>query len=387
MAYSRHGTLLAALALILAACGPGDQGAEMTRVLSPPVAATTPDPTIAPAAGAELSSGDADLLARTELSAVLAAAQEIFAARGTFDADLETVAASTGIDVAALVDAASSDGVVYDAHGLRLTLHRRSASGRWFCVDVTEGGKDYGFGDSFQSAFDACTDGVMVDGWEDTYSATGPDDSAIKTTLAALVDALAAGNGRAARSTFALTASCSVTDLEEVWPAGLALIEPGEFELRTLAVSGERATADVSLGAFTDERWPLVKVGGEWRNDADPCRLVGPVAAEAMDLMAPELLEQGLLAVKGAFVARSNFGFSAAAVAELDGELVLVPGDEVTFGVLSYQGRHGEGLLITRGRPGRFLCAVESLSAPTVYGEGASIDEVDTPGACRSKPS
>ena len=103
-----------------------------------------------------------------------------------------------------------------------------------------------------------------------------------------------------------------------------------------------------------------------------------------MDSAARALLEEGLFAVRSAFVVRSDFAFAASVLGESDSSLTLVPSTGVAFGTLSYTGTTATGLLVTAGSPGRFYCAVESLSAATVYGEGAALSDLDTPTRCRA---
>ena len=94
-----------------------------------------------------------------------------------------------------------------------------------------------------------------------------------------------------------------------------------------------------------------------------------------MDSAARALLEEGLFAVRSAFVVRSDFDFPPRSSRETEPSLTLVPGAELEFGTLSYTGTTAAGLLVTAGSPERFYCAVESLSAATVYGEGAAVSE------------
>ena len=122
----------------------------------------------------------ADRLAQAELRSVLAAAQEWYAGSGTFDDGLPSVGGLAGsIEVVPLEVAAARDAVAYDAHDQRLTLHRQSTSGAWFCIDVQTDTIDHGYGNSFQESLTTCTDGVTVGGWGDSFSPTGPDEAAI----------------------------------------------------------------------------------------------------------------------------------------------------------------------------------------------------------------
>ncbi len=388
MAPLRIPAALVSLVLVLSACADASDGAgsEVTRALLPAAETAAPEPATTTTSQPSLSPTEADQLARTQVRAVLAAAEEIFAERGTYDADLGTVSElAAGVNVVALEQAALHDAVAYDSHDQRLTLHRQSASGRWFCIDVTDAGEDHGVGDSFEQALESCTDGLQAGGWGDVFSPTGSDEAAISALLRALAGAVAGGDGAAAHATFDQQTSCSLAELHAVWPDGVALAaNDDEFELEHISVVGERATAVVSFGPVSDTAWPLVKRGSKWFNNSDPCRRFGEVATDRAVAAARETLERGLFAVRSIYVARTTFSFAPRVLAELDADLVLVPSEEITFGTLVYQGTPTEGLLITAADPDRFYCAVESTFATTVYGEGSAIGEVDTVAKCKS---
>ena len=289
-----------------------------------------------------------------------------------------------GIAVVSLEEAAARDGVAYDAHGQRLTLHRRSTSGTWFCIDVQAGTIDYGYGERFQDSLATCTDGVAVGGWGDSISPTGPDEAAILGVIRALLGALETGSVETAHDLFLDETACPPTELAAFWPDGLALTDSSDYELYDISVGGDSASASFSSQPLPETAWSFEKQDVSWRLAVDPCDLLGPLATERMDAAARVLLEEGLFAVRSAFVIRSDFAFAASVLAESDPSLTIVPSTGVGFGTLSYTGTTATGLLVTAGSTGRFYCAVESLSAATVYGEGAAVAELDTPSRCRA---
>ncbi|MBT8166606.1 MAG: hypothetical protein KJO97_13755 [Acidimicrobiia bacterium] len=378
---------LSAFALALAACGSGPGAADPVLKREPIRPASLAVPEVAPTTTttAVLDPLGADHIAQTELRSVLAAAQEWYAENGTFDDGIGPVGAMSGeTTVVSLSEVAARDGVAYDAHGSRLTLHRRSSSGTWFCIDIRGETTDHGFGDTFQDALAACTDGVPVGGWGNPVSATGPDEAAIGGVVRALFDALATGSIDAAYDLVSAGSACRPPDLEALWPAGLALADSADYQLSDISVFTDTATASVSSSVLPDSALSFEKSDGGWLLTIDPCLLFGPIAAEQMDPAARALLEEGLIAVRSAFVMQSDFAFGSTALAEMEPSLTFVPAAEIRFAALSYSGRPAEGLLITEGSPGRFYCAVESLSAVTVYGEGAAASELDTPARCRA---
>ena len=373
-----------AIALLAAACSSAsaESGPPDTRALLPPlttVAKTTTTPTEALPAPAE-----ADRQAQSELRAVLAAAHELYSNSGTFDAELQSVAALAGVGVVTLEDAAARPAVVYDAHDRRLTLHRQSLSGRWFCVDVTEEGADHGFGDTFPDALSTCTDNVLLDGWREVFSPTGADEASIKALAGSLAAALETVDVEAAHAVFSPEAACTPASLQDLWP-GIPLLQPDQFDVESIIVDGEAASARLMLGPFSDREWHLVYIEGGWFVDLDPCALLAPEAALVADSRSRNLIEQALFEVRTAFVARSHLDFTNADLAELNGDLQWVDLADAGYGSLSYSGSEGLGLLVTGNGAGRFLCAVESLATATVYGEGASLAEVNTTGRCRSR--
>lgn len=374
------------VAIALAACGSGSEAADPALPRQPlrPNAVAVPD-AVPTTTTPLLDKRSADHLAQTELRTVLAAAQEWYAENGTFDDGLTPVAEmADGIAVVSLGEVAARSGVAYDAHGSRLTLHSQSGSGTWFCIDSRGETTDHGFGDSFQDSLATCTDGVRVGGWGDSVSPTGPDEAAINGVIRALFDALETGSVDAAYDLFSVESACQPIELAAVWPEGLALIDSAAYELDDISVGAETATASFSAQVVSTSILPFARQDGSWLLAADPCQLFGPSAAERMNWAAPALLEDGLAAVRSAFVLQSDFDFRASLLADREPSLIFLPAGDVRFGALSYSGIHAEGLLITEGSPGRFYCAVESLTAITVYGEGAAASELGTPARCRA---
>jgi hypothetical protein len=274
--------------------------------------------------------------------------------------------------------------VAYAAFGRRLTLHRQSASGRWFCIDVTDEGADHGAGDTFEQALEDCTDGVQATGWGDVFSPTGPDEAAVKALLTATFEAFATGDTPRVYELFDAHPACDLTQLEAVWPTGLKLTESEALALEDIAIAGVEATASVSFGALSDPAWPLFKRGTDWLNSADPCELLGPLAADLTSQAARDTMERGLFAVRSLYVQQTSFSFSPSSLADSDADLVFVSPAEVSFATIAYQGSPTEGLLITGAGPGVFFCAVESSHAITVYGEGESVEDVDTVSRCKA---
>jgi hypothetical protein len=377
---------LSLLAIALSACGSGRETVEPAPARQPlrPAALAVPEAVIT-STTLPADPRSADYEAQTELRTVLAVAGEWYAENGTFDGGLRPVAEMTGgIAVVSLDEVAGRDGVAYDAFGSRLTLHRRSSSGTWFCIDVRGETTDHGFGDTFQAALATCTDGVVVGGWGDSFSPTGPDEAAINGVIRAFFEALAAGSAEAARDLFSAGAGCQPEELSARWPEGLVLSDSADYDLSDISVDGETATATFSSQVLGDGTLRFEFLDDGWHLAVNPCDLLGPVATGKMDTAATALLEAGLLAVRTAFVVRSDFAFESSLLAESEPALTFVPDAEIRFGTLSYSGSTAAGLLITEGSPGRFYCAVESLSASTVYGEGAAVSELDTPARCRA---
>jgi hypothetical protein len=387
MAFTRNLAAFAAVAIAVTACSGSSEGTSpvVTRALLPPVEPAAPVAETTTTTPAPLSEAESDQLARMEIQAVLTAAEEIFAETGTYDAAPATVAALTGsVEVVSLERAAQFDAVAYSAFDQRLTLHRQSASGRWFCIDVTGQGADHGAGDTFEQALEDCTDGVRATGWGDVFSPTGPDEAAITALLTATFEALEAGDPRRIDELFDTGPTCDLIQLESVWPTGLPLIESEPLVLEDVAVSGDTATASVSHGPLSDPVWPLAKRATGWLNSADPCELLGPLAADRAGEAARNTLERGLFAVRSHYVKETSFSFSSSSLADIDAELIVVPPTEVSFGTIAYRGSTTEGLLITGAGPGVFLCAVESSYATTVYGVASTVGEIDTVNRCRA---
>ena len=387
MASLRNFFVFAIIAITATACSSngGDSSPVVTRALLPasesaaPVAETTTTTVLA------LSPAEADRRARIEIRYVLTAAEEIYSETGSYDAEPAAVAALTeGIEVVSLEQAAQYDAVAYSAFDQRLTLHRQSASGRWFCIDVDDRGADHGAGDTFDAALEDCTDGVRATGWGNVFSPTGPDESAITAVINATFDAFEAGDTRRAHELFDTGPNCDLGQLEALWPAGLPLTQSAAPHLENIVVAGDAATASVSSGFLSDPTWPLTKRGSDWLNGADPCELLGPPAADLKTEAARDTLERGLFAVRSMYVKEQSFSFSPSSLADIDADLVVVSADEVSFGTIAYRGTPQEGLLVTAAEPGVFYCAVESSYALTVYGEGSTAGEINTVGRCRA---
>lgn len=387
MAFRRIPVALVSIIMLLSACSErADRvGPVITRALLPPAEAAAADPGTTTTTIPSLSSTDADQLARTEVRSVLAAAGEVYANLGTYDADFETVSQlASGVKVVSLQEAAAHNAVVYDAFDQRLTLYRQSDSGRWFCIDVTEAGEDYGLGDTFEQALEECTDGVRADGWGDLSSPIGSDEAAITAVFRALGDALVAGDVVAAHAIFDPRTACSLPDLQARWPDGLALEVEGGFDFDRITIRGQEATAAVSFSSTSEAAWPLVKRDAGWLSSPDPCLILGDLAADLVETAARDLLELGLFAVRSTYVMQTSFTFSPQALADLEADLIMVATDELVFGTLAYRGGEREGLLVTAAGLDRFYCAVESSFATTVYGEGSVIEDVDSVARCQA---
>jgi len=387
-AVAASGAVAALLAAcLLAACGSGPDATEtgLTRPPLTPAQVALPGATTTTVTTGPVDPQTADRLAQTELRSVLSAAQEWYTESGTYDDGLGWVSGlADGVAVVQLEEAAGRDGVAYDAHGQRLTLHRRSTSGTWFCIDVQADAIDHGHGESFQDSLASCTDGLVVGGWGDSISPTGPDEAAIRGLIRALLEALETGSVETAHDLFLDESACPSTELASRWPKGMALTDSSDYELLDISVDGDSASASFSSQPLPESAWPFAKQDVSWRLAVDPCDLLGPLAIEQMDAAARTLLEQGLFAVRSAFVVRSDFAFAASVLGDSDPSLTLVPSAEVAYGTLSYTGTTGTGLLVTAGSAGRFYCAVESLSAATVYGEGTALSDLDTLARCRA---
>jgi hypothetical protein len=330
------------------------------------------------------TAAEADRQAQSEVRAVLNAARELYAGSGTYNSGFEAVAGLAGVGVVSLEQAASQEGVVYDAHGQRLTLHRRSLSGRWFCVDVTEQGADHGFGDSFAEALSTCTDDVILDGWSEAFSPTGADEASIKALFGALATALETGDVEAAHAAFSPVGACTPASLHELWPA-VPLLGPNQMEVESITVAGETAAAGLAPGPFSEDEFRLDKIEGGWFLDSDPCLLFASEAALHTEAAARHVLEQALFAVQTVFVTQGDLAFTSTELVDLNADLQWVDLTEVGYGTVAYSGSEGVGLLVTGAGAGRFLCAVESLTATTVFGRGEDVTEVNSVGKCRSR--
>lgn len=370
--------LLVLLGIVASACSASVEPPDSTRILLPPVAPvpSTTTSTLAPDPVA------ADLEAQASIRLALVVAEDVFTESGTYDVP-GVESRSTEVSLIGLEDAAFKEGVVYDPYDQRVTLYAHSASGTWFCVDLSGAGTDYGSGDSFERALTACTDGALASDWGDPYSPTGPDESAIEAALHTLAEAMAAGDPGLAGTVFMPTLACN--DLAEDWPSGLTLSESGELAIRSISFEGATAVATAQVGSFDHDEWELSKGGGTWQIADDPCRLFADELEDRMTITAAELIEVGLHAVRSAFVIQEGFDFGPDAVATFDAELMFVPLDEVSFGTLYYRGSPSAGLLVTAGPPGKFYCAVESVSASTAYGSSTAASDLRTPQRCRSR--
>jgi hypothetical protein len=388
MASPRNLIALAAVAIAVTACS-GDateSSPVVTRALLPSVESAAPAPATTTTTPIPRSPAESDQSARMEIRSVLAAAAEIYAETGSYNAEPATIAALTGdVEVVALEQAALHDAVAYAAFDQRVTLHRQSASGRWFCIDVTDQGVDHGAGDTFEQALEDCTDDVRATGWGDVFSPTGPDEAAITALLTATFEALEIGDTPRIYELFDTHPACDLAELQAVWPPGLELPESVGLVLEDVSVTGDAATASVSFGSLADPGWPLIKRGTDWLNSHDPCELLGPVATDHTNDAARDTLERALFAVRSLYVTQTSFSFSPSSLAGIDADLVVVLPGEVSFGTISYRGGPTEGLLITQAGPGVFYCAVESSYAITLYGEGSSVNEIDTVGRCRAR--
>lgn len=376
---SRRATLVV-VAMLATACAETAEPPEITRALLPPAPAIATTTTTAP-----INPAEADLLAQADLRKVLRAAHQAQADQGSFEntaADIDRLV--TTVDVISLQEAALKPGVAFDGSDQRATLYARSESGTWFCVGASPTGDDYGFGDSFEGALSSCTDGATADGWGNPFSASGPDETAVALTLQSLAEALAAGDGAAAAAAFQPDEACTPEDLAVLWPEGLALLESDELTLSSIAIVGEQATVEARLGSLEQSQWELIGGQASWHIVANPCLTLEPLISERMTVAATELIETALFTVRSVFVDKDGFGFRDAELASRDADLVLVSRQEVGFGTLYYRGSTASGLIVTGGPPGTFYCAVESLSAATVYGTGTRASDVWTVGNCRA---
>ncbi|MDH3605548.1 MAG: hypothetical protein OER12_00975 [Acidimicrobiia bacterium] len=377
--FTRRAALIV-VAVLATACAETAEPPEITRALLPPAPATATTTTTAP-----INPTEADLLAQADLRKVLRAAHEARDESGSFEntqADIDRRVPT--VDVISLQEAALKPGVAFDGSNQRATLYARSESGTWFCVGASPSGDDYGFGDSFEGALSACTDGATAGGWGNPFSASGPDEAAVAATLQSLAEALATGDGVAAADTFQPDAACRSEELASQWPEGLVLTDSNELALTSLAIAGERATVSARLGSLEQSEWELVGGQGVWRVVGNPCLAFEALIDDRMTAAANELLETALFTVRSVFVDKDGFGFGDEELANRDGGLIFVSRQEVGFGTLYYRGSTSSGLLVTGGPSGTFYCAVESLSAATVYGTGTRASDVWTVGGCRS---
>ena len=325
---------------------------------------------------------EADRAARALIRRVAAAADEAFAESGTYDVDRTTISSlAEGVEVISLEEAALATGVVYDPFGQRVTLHYQSSSGRWFCLDLSAAGRDYGFGDTFPSSLATCTDGVRTAGWGDAFSPTGPDEAAIAGLWDSLASALQAGDPAAAHDVFSTPVACPLSRLETVWPRGVSLLNADEFTLEGVSVADRTAVSDVTLGTLPASSWRAELDGATWSIAVDPCRELSALAAARTNAAARELLEAGLFAVRSVFVVEQDFAFGSTELGAIDADLVWVEIEALEFGRLSYTGTRQAGVITARGAE-TFLCAIESSTAATRYGEGDTATEVASVEGC-----
>lgn len=385
-------SVLLAICLMAVSCASGDAEApsDPPSTLLPVAALPrTPAPTTSSTTTTFALPEDpavADLRARADLRAVADAADEAFARYGSYDVDhLEIMALADGPTVISLEEAAAFDGVVYEPFGARVTLHRESTSGRWFCIDLGPDGRDHGFGDSFPASLASCTDGVQVASWGASFSPTGPDDAAVAGTWNALNEALASGQPAAALTVFEPTGDCTPADLESLWPPGLPLSGDEDPILEGVVIDELEATVDASLGPVPAGTWELKKAGPAWLFQANPCEVFGSFAVAAAQDAAADLLEDALFVIRSVFVVEQDFSFSVRHLENLDADLVWVEPEDAGFGALTWRGTGESGVVITGSGDGGFLCAVESAKAATRYGRGDTVDEVDSPAACSSR--
>ncbi|MBT8215441.1 MAG: hypothetical protein KJO17_01175 [Acidimicrobiia bacterium] len=378
--------LLAVLVLVAAACG-GEAAPPLSRELSLPAQTDTRELSLPPASTttttAILAPADADRLARAQLRSVLAVADELYAERGTFDLPLDDVAARIdGVPIVALESAASDAGVVYDPRDQRLALHNRSQSGRWFCISISGGSRDYGFGETFTDSLDSCTDGVLAGGWGNSYSPNGPEEAAVTAVVDTMARAVSGGDVETVVEVFESSVTCPAEDLAALWPDGVVLIPADEYALLGVVVDGDRAEAELVFGPLSNPEWGLRRSASGWRLTGNPCELFGPLAAERVAVEAADVLERGLFAVRSVWVATTTFTITIDQLGEVDADLHWVGTESPSYGTLFYSGREEESVLATPVGPDELLCAVESSNAPTRYGRIAGTGGLPTPEAC-----
>ncbi len=375
--------LVLALALSLFAAACAEQGAAtVERDLAPEAGSTTTTTTVAPFE--ELDERIADLSAQADLEAGLDAARDIYGLRGSFDAGLaELNDLFPDQAFVALQEVASVDGVVYDAHGHRVTLYRQSESGTWFCIDEDATDEtDYGLGDNFEAALADCTDGVTAVGWRNTFAASGVEESAVENLLIRFARSLEEGDVSAAHGTFHPARACAVEDLTSTWPEGRGLGSGARLEIFDIVVDGETALATVVLGDATELTWDLERYGEDWYQSAEACEVLAPLAIEGQDAQARDLLLDGLDVLRTAFVQSSAFDYPPSVLGDIEPTIVFVSVTDVDWAVLGHSSHESYGLLVAEGAPGHFFCAVESLGAATGYGIGETWQEINSQAKC-----
>lgn len=375
--------LLLGLAVALLAGGCTGQGAAAVESdLSPAPVPTTTTTALAPFV--ELDRRAADLSAQSDLEAGLEAARAIYGSRGTFDAELaELNDFYPDQAFVALQEVASVEGVVYDAHGQRVTLYRQSQSGTWFCIDERATDEtDYGLGDNFEAALADCTDGVTVVGWRNTFAANGVEESAAENLLLRFARSLEEGDVIGAHETFHPARACAVEELVSTWPDGRGLGSEAKLEILDIVVDGERAVATISLGDIPELAWDLEQYGEDWYQSADACEVLAPLAIAGQDAQARDLLLDGLQVLRTAFVQSSTFDHRPNVLAGIEPTIVFVPLADLDWALVGHGSHEAYGLVMTVGAPGHFFCAVESLGAVTGYGVGTDPGAINSQSKC-----
>lgn len=392
--------LVACVALAASACAGPDSaahlleeepvgGASLPPVTMPPIptTSTTTTTTVPPS---PVDPEEADRAAQSDLRSALVAARAIFADRGTYDASLADVAEfAPEVQFIDLTEAYASTGVVYDAHDQRVTLHRRSDSGRWFCIDEsTRNGTDFGFGDTFEDSLATCGDGTQRNDWSSAfggqggYEPIGPDEAAILHAFERFADAVDQADHEALRATLFESTGCRPDELKAFWPEGLDLFDSVSFAIDEITVEEGTARVSVSILDETISRWPMIRYGVDWYHNYNPCLLLKEKAVVPQNLAAQDLLTSAHIATQTAFVRSENFNLSLDALNAVDPSVTFVTSAETAYGLVGYIGSREYGLMITEGQPGRFYCMVEYLRQNTGYGVGESFEEVGSASAC-----
>lgn len=397
----RNAVFLAGLALLLAACAGPDSAAhllEQEPIANPSVSVvTTVPPTTTSSVAPTTLPADpeaADRAAQTELRAALVAARAIYVDRSSYDAPLSEVERfAPEVTFIDLTDAYAFPGVVYDAHDQRVTLHRRSDSGRWFCIDESvRTGTDFGFGDTFEDALATCGDGTRRSDWSSAYgpigdsgddpATIGADEAAILHAFERLTEAIDEADHNALRATVFESTGCSAEELSTYWPDGLDLFDSVTFDITEISVHD--GTGTVSLTILGEEilDWRMIQYGIKWYHDRDPCPLLEARVIEPQNQTARDLLEDSHLATQTAFVRSENFSLSLNELNAVNPEITFVSAEEARYGYTGYVGTREYGVMFTQGAPGMWYCIVEYLRRNTGYGVGATREDVDSAAEC-----